>query len=196
MQAEFIKRCIACGVDKPSPEFHNRAVSPDGKHPRCKPCTTEYQREQRTKHRETRLRSKRAYYQANKAASSERGRQYRAANPDAVRASAQRWRNENRESYRASARTYIAGVRRRVLEHYSDGAPVCACCGEWRFPFLSLDHTDGGGNAHRRRLGLAAGNGFYRWVIQNGFPPLFRVLCHNCNSARGYYGACPHDDER
>jgi hypothetical protein len=30
------------------------------------------------------------------------------------------------------------------------------------------------------------------WLKRNGYPKGFRVLCHNCNSARGLYGYCPH----
>lgn len=34
---------------------------------------------------------------------------------------------------------------------------------------------------------------FYKWLEHNHFPPGFRVLCHNCNQARGFYGYCPHE---
>ena len=30
------------------------------------------------------------------------------------------------------------------------------------------------------------------WLINERFPEGFRVLCHNCNQAIGYYGECPH----
>lgn len=33
-----MKKCCACGVEKPLSEFHNQAHTHDGKHPRCKPC--------------------------------------------------------------------------------------------------------------------------------------------------------------
>jgi hypothetical protein len=33
----------------------------------------------------------------------------------------------------------------------------------------------------------------YVWLRDNGWPEGYRVLCHNCNSARGLYGYCPHE---
>jgi len=97
---------------------------------------------------------------------------------------------------KASAGRHHA-IRRRVLEHYSSGNPECACCGESRYEFLCLDHTNGGGNKQRRELGMMqAGQVFHRWIVRNNFPAGYRVLCHNCNMALGFYGACPHDRER
>jgi hypothetical protein len=29
-----------------------------------------------------------------------------------------------------------------------------------------------------------------------GYPPGFRVLCHNCNMAIGLFGVCPHERGR
>lgn len=31
-----------------------------------------------------------------------------------------------------------------------------------------------------------------QWCRRNGYPKGFRVLCHNCNMAIGFYGYCPH----
>jgi hypothetical protein len=36
------------------------------------------------------------------------------------------------------------------------------------------------------------GSNIYPWIIRNGFPAGFRVLCHNCNIALARYGVCPH----
>jgi hypothetical protein len=33
------------------------------------------------------------------------------------------------------------------------------------------------------------------WLIREKLPDGFRVLCHNCNQAIGYYGVCPHESE-
>lgn len=57
-----------------------------------------------------------------------------------------------------------------------------------------MDHIDGAGREHRREIGQGA-NALYRWLAKNGYPDGFRVLCHNCNSARGFYGYCPHNKE-
>lgn len=76
-----------------------------------------------------------------------------------------------------------------VLEHYGG---KCACCGESHVEFLAIDHIDGGGNEHRKKLGKS-GTTFYFWLRKQGFPDGYRVLCHNCNQSRGYFGYCPHE---
>lgn len=70
----------------------------------------------------------------------------------------------------------------------------CACCGEARIPFLAIDHINGGGNKHRKAIKL--GGNVALWLARNRMPPGYRILCHNCNLARGFYGFCPHETER
>ena len=67
----------------------------------------------------------------------------------------------------------------------------CECCGEDRIGFLTIDHINGGGNAHRRSL-KKQGAEFCKWLIKQGFPEGYRVLCFNCNCAIYIYGTCPH----
>lgn len=75
--------------------------------------------------------------------------------------------------------------RIKCLKHYGG---ECDCCGENRYEFLSIDHINGGGNIHRKEI---RGN-MVRWLLKNGLPEGFRILCHNCNQAYGLYGKCPH----
>lgn len=86
-------------------------------------------------------------------------------------------------------------LKRQALEHYSQGRVECACCGESEPSFLTIDHIDGGGNQHRKSLGRVASQ-FYRWLKLNDYPPGYRVLCFNCNIARGIFGVCPHEAKR
>lgn len=79
--------------------------------------------------------------------------------------------------------------RREVIEHYGG---KCTCCGESIFEFLQLDHINNDGAAHRKQIG----KGMYGWVIRNGFPEGFQVLCTNCNLAKAHYGQCPHQAHR
>lgn len=72
---------------------------------------------------------------------------------------------------------------------------TCRCCSESRNEFLAIDHVNGGGNKHRLELEVGGSAGFYTWLKRNGFPPVFQVLCHNCNMARSIYGRCPHETE-
>ena len=81
--------------------------------------------------------------------------------------------------------------RLRCIEHYGG---KCACCGESRYEFLAIDHINGDGNEHRKKIGN--GSCIVGWLIKNNFPEGFRILCHNCNASFGLYGYCPHQKER
>jgi len=99
-------------------------------------------------------------------------------------------RDENPELFRERQRQTALKFRKQTLDHYGGR---CACCGESQYEFLSLDHIDGGGRQHRLSLKIS---NIDRWAKTHGYPPVLRVLCHNCNLARGFYGKCPHETER
>ena len=81
-----------------------------------------------------------------------------------------------------------------VLQHYSGSQePYCACCNETIVYFLALDHIGNWGGKHRKELN---GKSPYAWVVHNGLPEGFQVLCHNCNMALGMYGFCPHKEPK
>ena len=84
-------------------------------------------------------------------------------------------------------RLYYRAVRRAVIEYYGG---CCSCCGEKTFEFLALDHINGGGVKHRKEIKTA---NLSDWLRRNNFPDGFRILCHNCNMARGHWGKCPHE---
>ena len=86
---------------------------------------------------------------------------------------------------------YHRGTRMRVLAHYSAGSMQCACCAENEVEFLGIDHMHNDGAQHRREVRPSA---IYRWLIKHRFPPGIQILCHNCNLAKGFYRACPHQD--
>jgi hypothetical protein len=94
----------------------------------------------------------------------------------------------HRDEIRTKARQKSAELRAEVIQHYGG---CCACCGETEIKFLAIDHLNGGGVAHRRKLG-GGGQAIYRWIRNNSYPEGFQVLCHNCNTAKGLYGICPH----
>ncbi len=74
---------------------------------------------------------------------------------------------------------------------------ACVCCGESRMEFMSIDHINGGGKKHRLETGGGCSGHFYRWLRRQGYPKDgYRLLCHNCNQARGAYGYCPHEKEK
>lgn len=81
-------------------------------------------------------------------------------------------------------------LKTQVMAAY--GGCRCACCGVTDFEFLSIDHIGGTGAAHRKELTGNArdGRNLYIWLRAQGFPPGYRVLCHNCNFALGHFGIC------
>jgi hypothetical protein len=91
-----------------------------------------------------------------------------------------------REKNRIKGKDIRAKYRRAVLDHY--GAR-CGCCGETAEQLLTLDHMDNDGKAHRL---IVDGARLCRWIMKNGYPKNFQVLCMNCNWAKWRYGECPH----
>lgn len=118
----------------------------------------------------------------------------RSAKKNAVRrkATAKIWKANNSDKLKRYQRASRLKRRRELLARYGGS---CACCGEDRLEFLAIDHINGGGTRHRTEL-AAKGDVFYKWLKREGYPPGFRVLCHNCNLAIGFYGKCPHEVER
>jgi len=102
------------------------------------------------------------------------------------------YRLRNPELWAAIKRKSCRKLKLEVMNHYGG---KCACCGESILEFLAIDHPNGGGNKDRiEKCGAKnrGGDNFYRTLKRLGFPSGYRVLCHNCNQARGYYGGCPH----
>lgn len=70
---------------------------------------------------------------------------------------------------------------------------ICVCCQEDGLVFLTLDHIEGGGPAHRKEV---TGNNpprFYAVLRKQGYPQGdLQVMCFNCNIAKYQLGTCPH----
>lgn len=84
-------------------------------------------------------------------------------------------------------RRYRVSRREQVIKVYGG---KCKCCGESKIEFLSIDHKQQHGAAHRRKVGTS--HRFYGWLIRNNYPKQFQLLCNNCNQSLGNYGYCPH----
>lgn len=78
-------------------------------------------------------------------------------------------------------RAYKLALKIEVLTHYSGGKPRCARCPVDEVRFLALDHIKNDGAVHRLRDGVRHS---FLWARKNGFPPVFQVLCHNCNTRK------------
>jgi len=107
-----------------------------------------------------------------------------------------KWRNKNKDYVRIKSnetmKKWRLKCRLAVFKYYSNGTMSCNCCGEITYEFLCIDHINGGGRQERLTDPQKKGSGLYRWIIREGFPDGFQILCHNCNMAKGFYGKCPH----
>lgn len=117
-------------------------------------------------------------------------------------AKARQWAIDNRDRVRAAQRKHYhlhkeqIAIKRRLLrdECFAAYGNRCACCGEARPEFLSIDHINGR-KSSLHRAGIT-GKAVYKWLKARGFPKdEFRLLCYNCNCARGHLGYCPHEKE-
>ena len=124
----------------------------------------------------------------------QRHREWHVLNPERSKEISRNVSLKNRERIYAQRKVRRAKLRLEVLSHYSNGLLQCACCGESHTDFLAVDHINGNGKKHRRDI-RRSGTSFFRWLRQNNYPEGYRVLCHNCNQAIGYYGSCPHERE-
>jgi hypothetical protein len=164
-----LKRCPQCGAFKTSTEYSRRASTKDGLAVYCRECDRK-----RISARRSRAIASGLCADCGQPRGEEFRRRYCAA------------------CARKPGRGAIANrlIRLAVLQAYSQREPTCACCGESTVAFLTLDHVNGGGRAHRSQYSGTLG--VYRELKRRGYPAGFEVLCFNCNFARSAYAACPH----
>jgi len=103
-----------------------------------------------------------------------------------------------RERYITDNTKYHQQLKDEVFTAY--GGYVCACCGEDQPEFLSIDHKNNDGAAHRKSLQTSTQRGTGGWVMylqlrKLGFPEGYQVLCMNCNWGKRRTGICPHKKE-
>lgn len=89
------------------------------------------------------------------------------------------YNNKKRKYYK----NYRLLKRLKIIQNYSAKCQIC----EQKEPyFLAIDHINNNG-AKERNYGL--GSDFFNWIINNNYPKdNYRLLCHNCNSAKNSYG--------
>jgi hypothetical protein len=108
------------------------------------------------------------------------------------------WKAPRTDERRAFERSNTQRVKLEVLSAYSDGTLTCYCCGESETSFLTIEHLNNDGNAHRTAIGYGSRTGGYKtyaWLKRNGYPRDLgiAVACYNCNCGRQTNGGtCPH----
>lgn len=77
---------------------------------------------------------------------------------------------------------YRKKIKELMLGHYGRS---CVMCGESDVQTLSIDHINNDGAEHRRSITKGKtkppSTRLYKWLIDNGFPEGFQILCRNCN---------------
>lgn len=172
------KVCPNCKQEKLTSEFFKNKSKSNGLCSWCKVCMVACSKEYYRKNGEKYRAQKKEYYENNREKIGTRIKEYRKNNGEKV-STWQKLRNRK--------------IKKIVMEHYGG---KCECCGETRIEFLTIDHVNGDGAKHRRKLGKIGGN-FYRYLKKNNYPtdPPLQVLCFNCNCTRGFSGYCPHELE-
>lgn len=101
-----------------------------------------------------------------------------------------KWKLANKDKVAEQQRRRLFRYKTLVVEAYGGG---CACCGEKRIAFLTVEHIKKNGKEHRRQ----AGGNFYNYLVKNRFPKEdLSILCMNCNWAERKGTLCPHKTER
>lgn len=107
-----------------------------------------------------------------------------------TRAKVALWERNHREDQRRARRT-------RRIEAIQKLGGKCECCGESQIEFLAFDHINGLRGRGRKRDGNDVADALALRIRKEASPEKeFRVLCHNCNSAHGFYGYCPHKTKK
>lgn len=99
---------------------------------------------------------------------------------------------DNKVRYRDAHRDYRRRLRLEMIEAYGGS---CSCCGENELAFLSLEHLNGDGKAHRLQFGERGNSdGVVRDLKRRGWPrDGYTILCFNCNMGKAVNGGvCPH----
>lgn len=86
-------------------------------------------------------------------------------------------------------RDFNIKLKQKVIDAYGG---VCTCCNDDFIGRLTIDHKNNDGAEHRRSLGSKGGSSFYHYLVVNGFPEGFQVLCASCNLSKFTMGYCPH----
>jgi hypothetical protein len=99
----------------------------------------------------------------------------------------EKYRQEQRERQGVMRRQ----VRNELVEAYG-GQCACPNCPETNSAFLTLDHVNGDGRAHRLKMGSHT----YADLRRQGWPQEgYRLLCWNCNAMTRGGKTCPHELE-
>ena len=135
----------------------------------------------------------------NRERKNEYSREWKKANKEKVSAYNKKYKQEHKDEVVAYYLEYEKKYKTRRKELYleyqakffSIYGDTCACCGEHRKEFLTVEHKKGKTKKEKTQMGKA----MYKALTDNYRPDLYETLCMNCNFSKGKYGYCPHQGE-
>lgn len=102
------------------------------------------------------------------------------------------WKGGITEDKNAYARAVRKALRMQFIEAYGG---KCICCGITEWQFLTVEHINRDGKAHRQIYRSSAQ--VLADLRRRGWPKEgYELLCFNCNRARWEHGVCPHVEEK
>ncbi len=161
------KQCPKCKKEKELSAFNKSKDRRDGLQVYCKECRRKIAQKYPTKE-----------YQ----------RIYRKENAEKILNYMRDYAKKNKQALGLKSKRHREKLRAEALKKYGN---KCECCDEKNTDFLVIDHLNGGGTKHRRKLN--GGSGIFQWLKDKKYPKGFRTLCHNCNwSIYRNGGICSH----
>jgi hypothetical protein len=103
-------------------------------------------------------------------------RRWQENHKDKVKRDSKNWAIIHKERRAELSRDWHLKMKLKVFPHYCLEDIKCARCGETDIRCLTLDHIDGSGAKHRKKIG---GN-IYSWLVKNNYPSGYQVFCMNC----------------
>lgn len=178
------RKCFRCGNTKNYKAFHRNRTYKDGYVYECKECKRERMRIKYATESQSVTVTEKRCSKCEGLFPADRFKLHKSS-PDGLMGLCRECVRLNQEKWRKN-------LRAELIAAY--GAK-CACCGERRIEFLSLDHINGGGYEHRKLCNFNSPT-MWNQLKRAGYPKdRFRLLCHNCNQSLGIYGYCPHQNE-
>lgn len=178
---ETSKRCSGCDITKPLTAFQKNRCHRDGLENWCRDCKSSGASKRREE------RKKAGLCHCGRAPMKDR------KICRVCRKRGGKWQKENRLYVTQIEKARRYAEKERVLDHYGHRCLCPGGCEITESDFLTVDHIENNGGAHRRELGIGGGAAFYHWLIVNKFPVGYRTLCYNCHFTRSYFSMCPHE---
>jgi hypothetical protein len=193
---ELTKECTKCHKIVEIRDYPKCKSFKSGIKPFCKKCYSTIRKEYREKNKDKIKFDQKKWREKNKEKISKKNKEWREKNKDILKIKKEIYVENNHDKVKNSQKRSRIKARLEALKAYGGENPKCNCCQESEIKFLCIDHINGGGVKHRKKINRLAGTSFYVWLKNNGYPSGFRVLCMNCNSSIGSYKYCPHYENR